>query len=116
MLQKLTESDANHILIHSYTHLEHLKNILIQLYRNTEKKGPENPLFYPAKWTKMPYFVNNGPENPQKWYKPYINAFLRTIRAFWKNSHTIMSKYWEERVWKHAFLSRKMDQNGIFRQ
>ena len=51
--QKLPQSDVNHILMHFCALLGHFDTTSMQQYQNTMTLGPENPLFLPAKWTKM---------------------------------------------------------------
>ena len=51
--QKLPESDVNHILMHFRALLGHFDTTSMQQYKDTMNLGPKNPLFGPAKWTKM---------------------------------------------------------------
>ena len=47
-----------------------------------ESGDPESPFLTPKMVLKHQVSVNNGPETPQNYSKPYINVFLLTIRTF----------------------------------
>ena len=99
--QKLSQSDAIHILTHFHTKLRCFVTIFIQIYRSRMKLGSKNPFFGLKKWPKCIISLITAHKLPQSDAIHILTRFYRILQGF-------------EKVFIQMYLSR-MKLGGKYR-